>query len=324
MSISRARPSLVATTLFTALTLALGSGNLHAQSAPRARAEAAAMIGCNDYVSCGFPNAANSGVPSGIQLTPINGGSDGLTITQDGTVIDAADVTGWINVYANNVTIKNSRITTTGYWGIMLAEGYSGLKVLNSTVVGVPGQGADNGGEDYGIAIYGGPGVEIAYNDISQFAHDFAGSNGYVHDNYMHDLQAFIYGTGTDYAHLEDVYDGGNDTRPLLLQHNTFLDQVTGDRGETAAVYATDDDGPLTNVTVDDNWLAGGAFALYAGNRNGNATNIHVTDNKFSTAYFPNSGFHGPIGQYNPDGQGNVISGNVIADGLNAGQPVTP
>ncbi|WP_346949973.1 hypothetical protein, partial [Dyella sp.] len=42
-------------------------------------------------------------------------------------------------------SIRNSRISTTGYWGIMLAEGFSGLKLLNCTIVGVVGQGADNG-----------------------------------------------------------------------------------------------------------------------------------------------------------------------------------
>jgi len=312
--------------LLAALVLALGSSRSIATSTtPKITRLPSLTMGCSDYVSCGFPSAVNTGVLKGTTLKPISGGPDGLTITQDGTVIDGADITGWVNVNANNVTIRNSRISTTGYWGIMLSEGHSGLKVLNCTIVGVVGQGADNGGEDYGIANYGGPDVEIAYNDISEFAHNFAGSNGYVHDNYMHDMQAFIYGNGTDYAHLEDVYDGGDDTRPLILRHNTFLDQVTGDRGETAAVYATDDFGPLSNVTIDNNWMAGGAYALYAGSRAGNnATNIHVTNNYFSTVYFPNSGFYGPLGAYDPNGAGNVFVTNVFADGPNAGQLITP
>jgi len=321
--LSKPRPGFLP--LLAALVLALSGGNVAARSAAPKHARVPAFtMGCSDYVSCGFPSAVNTGVLKGTVLKPMSGGSDGINITQDGTVIDGTDITGWINVTANNVTIRNSRISTTGYWGIMLAEGFSGLKVLNCTIVGVVGQGADNGGEDYGIANYGGPDVEIAYNDISEFAHNFAGSNGYVHDNYMHDMQAFIYGTGTDYAHLEDVYDGGNDTRPLILRHNTFLDQVTGDRGETAAVYATDDFGPLANVTIDNNWMAGGAYALYAGGRTGHSTNIRVTHNYFSTAYFPNSGFYGPLGAYDPDGEGNVFSTNVFADGPNAGQLITP
>jgi len=115
------------------------------------------------------------------------------------------------------------------------------------------------------------------------------------------------------------------ENRPLIPRHNTFLDQVTGDRGETAAVYATDDFGPLSNVTIDNNWMAGGAYALYAGSRAGNnATNIHVTNNYFSTVYFPNSGFYGPLGAYDPNGAGNTFVTNVFADGPNAGQLITP
>jgi len=220
------------------------------------------VISCTDFVSCGFPNASNTGVPPGTQLTAVNAGPNGIDIKQDGTVIDSVDLTGSYNVYANNVTIKNSRITTSNYWGIQLADGYSGLKVLHCTIVGAVGMGPDsptgkNGGEDYGIDNEGGPNVEVAFNDISEFAHNFAGGNGYVHDNYMHDLQAFI-NSHNDYAHLEDTYAGGGDVRGLLLEHNTLLDQVTGDRGETAAVYATDDFGALSNLTVNDNWLAGG------------------------------------------------------------------
>ena len=59
--------------------------------------------------SCGYPDPAynNVGVPAGTALTP----SGSINVTTAGAVIDGKDVTGEITVSANNVTIKNSRIT---------------------------------------------------------------------------------------------------------------------------------------------------------------------------------------------------------------------
>ena len=59
--------------------------------------------------SRGYPDPAyNSvGVPSGTTLTP----SGSITVTTAGAVIDGKDVTGDITVSANNVTIKNTRVT---------------------------------------------------------------------------------------------------------------------------------------------------------------------------------------------------------------------
>ncbi|SDL83304.1 hypothetical protein, partial [Tessaracoccus oleiagri] len=56
----------------------------------------------------GFPNATNTGVPAGTVLRR----SGSIVVTTPGTVIDGLDVDGSIDVQANNVTIRNSRVST--------------------------------------------------------------------------------------------------------------------------------------------------------------------------------------------------------------------
>ncbi|HWX67580.1 MAG TPA: hypothetical protein VNZ27_14265 [Rhodanobacter sp.] len=262
-----------------------------------------------------WPNATNTGVPSGISLINQSAPVDtGLVITADNTVIDGINLSGWINVQANNVTIQNSVITSNNWWGIQYADGVTGLKVLHNVIKSVPGQGPDNGGYDYGIAQLGNGSMEVAYNNISGFKDGVDVATGYVHDNYIHDLSQF------DGAHTQNVYVwcGGNG---VTLQHNTLINQ-TGQDYATAALYIAPDCGVQNNVTVDTNWLAGGSLVFYGGGDT--ATNIHVQNNSFSTAIWsPDGGFNGTVGYWS-DNTGNVWSGNLWADGPDAGTAVSP
>jgi hypothetical protein len=80
-----------------------------------------------------FPNTSNTGVPSGKVLSQ----SGGLTVTVDGTVIDSKLVTGCIDVQANNVTIKNSRILGgTCARPVSISAPYDGLIVMDSEIDG--------------------------------------------------------------------------------------------------------------------------------------------------------------------------------------------
>ena len=63
---------------------------------------------------CGYPDETNTGVPAGVMLT--NSGS--ITVTQNGTVITGLNISGNITILANNVTIRNTRITSRDYYPI--------------------------------------------------------------------------------------------------------------------------------------------------------------------------------------------------------------
>lgn len=57
-----------------------------------------------------------------------------LTITRDGTVIDYLDVNGSVGVKANNVTIKNTRVTYGGYHSMRIFSGVQGTKIIDSSI----------------------------------------------------------------------------------------------------------------------------------------------------------------------------------------------
>src|SRR5262245_13386010 len=72
-----------------------------------------------------WPDCTDTGVPAGTALrqvlSPQPTGIGDSTVTevrQSGTVIKDVDLTGSIDVYANNVTIEDSRINSLNWWGI--------------------------------------------------------------------------------------------------------------------------------------------------------------------------------------------------------------
>jgi hypothetical protein len=275
-----------------------------------------------------WPDCADTGVPAGTSLRSVTspeptgkGDSDVTEITTNGAVIDGVNLSGSFDVWADNVTIENSRITTTNWWGINLRQGYTGLRVLHDTIVGVSGQGIDNGGEDYGVSSSGGY-VEVGWTDISEVGEGISMDSGYVHDSYIHDLQAFVPQDAPDYEHTDDIIsDGGSG---LTVEHNTLLNQLPADLGASASVGLYADSGPPSDDVVEDNFVAGGAYAIYPGGPSG-THGIDIEDNVFSTMYWPGGGIYGPVpGSYWDTGGGNVWAGNLFAAGSTAGREVKP
>src|SRR4051794_7989522 len=58
-----------------------------------------------------YPNLENTGVPPGTGLKA----SGAITVSVPGTVIDSLDIKGMINITADNVTIRRSKITVGGF-----------------------------------------------------------------------------------------------------------------------------------------------------------------------------------------------------------------
>lgn len=276
---------------------------------PGAKPSATASSGhCASPAACGFPDASSTGARP-TKLSPHSGNTE---IRTDGQVIDGWDLHGSLDVYANDVTIVDSRITSTNWWGVNVRAGYGGLKVLHTTIVGSSTQGLDNGGTDYGVSNSGGGPLEIGWCDISQFGAAVSTGHGIVHDNFTHDQAMFI-NLGHEWVHTDAVISSGDDVAGLTIRHNTLINQDPVDKGASAAVGLFPDGGPVGNTTVDDNWLAGGAYALYGGDAG--STNVHITDNVFSTEISPNGGLYGFVAKWHPEGKGNVWSGNHTPDG---------
>ncbi|MFI6931697.1 hypothetical protein [Streptomyces sp. NPDC050287] len=261
----------------------------------------------------GFPDARTTGPR--IRLTPHSTGA--MSVTRDGTVIKGWDITGSLDIYANDVTVVDSRITSTNWWGINLRPGHTGLRVLHTTITAVPGKGPDNGGVDYAVSNMGNSSIEVGWSDISVFGNALSMGQGYLHDNYVHDLVPFR-NAGGEWQHTDAVISGGGNQGELIVRHNTLLNPVPVDRGASAAVGLFADTGPVSHAVIDGNLLAGGAYALYGGGEG--ATGITVTNNVFSTRYHGNSGVYGAVTAWNAGGSGNVWRGNRFSDGT----PITP
>ena len=282
------------------------------------------------YASCGFPTASTTGWASAGTTSLRNVTSPGPSgqgsaysteIRTSGAVISGINLTGSLDVYANNVTIKNCKITTRNWFGINQRNGYHGLKIFNCTIIGVPGKGLDHGGEDYGISDDGGY-MEVAHNNIYGFGEGITSGEGYFHDNYVHSLQSYIPIGSHSYQHTNALIDSGGSG--IRIVHNTFLNWMAPRAGGSSSLMLAYDSAPVTHATVQDNWLAGGAYCLYPGGVTG-SNHIVIKGNLFSNEFFPGCGFYGlNASTHWHYGNGDVWSGNVWANGRHAGRAVTP
>jgi hypothetical protein len=257
--------------------------------------------------------------------------SGDLTITKNGTIINHVDLKGSLDIYANNVTVENSIIDSSNWWGIFQRPGYSGLQVLHDTITGVVGKGPDSGGEDIGVWNLGGS-ARIAYNNISEFGGDVDIIKGDVYDNYIHSEQAFgsegISGCDPLPNPLPDrCYNHSNGFgidagHYIYLTHNTILQARIP--GQDSALELDDDLGTVSHVTVTDNFLAGGVYCTYAASNPSNAPSTYIvyTKNVFSEIYYATCAYYGPVAQWSSRGKGNEWSANHWANGRYAGKLV--
>ncbi|MFE9438985.1 hypothetical protein ACFYO2_08255 [Streptomyces sp. NPDC006602] len=286
-------------------TSTAGAGS--ASAAPPAKAA------CASPGACGFPDATTTGPR--IPLKPHKTGY--MAVRTNGLVIRGWDITGSLDIYANDVTVIDTKITSDSWWGVNLRPGYSGLRVLHSTITAVPGKGPDNGGVDYAVSNMGGSSVEVGWCDVSVFGDALSMGQGNIHDNYVHDIVPFV-NLGGEWQHTNAVISGGGNTGHLIIRHNTLLNATSLKQGASGSIGLFADTGVVRNVTVDHNWIAGGAYALYGGDTG--ATGIKVTDNIFSTQYHPSSGGYGVVAHWNASGAGNVWRNNLMSDG----RPIHP
>jgi hypothetical protein len=207
--------------------------------------------------SCGYPDPSDTGVPPGTTLTP----SGAINATAAGQVIDGRDVSGGINVSANNVTIENSRVSsegdcgatnTCGNWAIRIAAGVTGTVIRDVETVATAGATCEH---DIRMTSTGTLLIEGAYLhacDSNVYSND--GASTTLKDSYGIAKLAI----STD--HVENVYF---DNSSFSLIHSTLLNPVS----QTAVIFGnvnTGAGGTCSNhLTVEESLLAGGGYTLY-------------------------------------------------------------
>jgi hypothetical protein len=265
--------------------------------------DASAMRNCAPHPSqCGYPDDTNTGVPTSVTLTP----SPSLNITTDGAVVTGLDVAGGIEVSANNVTIKNVRVTGGGEaWGlVVIHQGITNTLIEDSVL-----RGTDNstGGIQSAITDQGGNSTTIRRTNFYYCSQCISSGTAVVEDSYFHDQAQWI-DPQWGVTHNEAFYDGCGESG-LTVRHNTIFNEFD----QTATVFLKGDFGTCTNITVDDNLLVGGGYTVYGGMASTTdfaTTNVVFTGNRFSALLFPNGGFFGPVAYFDDKGAGNVWSGN--------------
>jgi hypothetical protein len=253
----------------------------------------------------GWPSAATTGVPAGVRLT--SRGS--VRVTRSGTVLNGLDVHGEIEVAADNVTIRNSRVVNPGgTWGIIQREGHTGLTVQNCDI---RGDGVRQ--MQFGILNQGGM-ITVRRADISVISNGIQTDHGLIEDSYFHDPKFF----SGDHNDMIMTTSGPASGRSIVIRHNTVINTLE----QTSAIALFQDFGVVHDALVTNNLLAGGGYALYAGGgSHGTPYNVQIIGNVFRRSPFSRGGHFGPVTAWDGSGQGNEWRDNVWEG---TGDPVRP
>ncbi|MFC6080940.1 right-handed parallel beta-helix repeat-containing protein [Sphaerisporangium aureirubrum] len=196
----------------------------------------------------------------------------------------------------------------------------------------------DNVRLNYGLRVFADD-LLLAHNEIFWVpdAIQIAGSRNQIIGNYVHNSTFWDDGEGGEGSspggdHNNCLLHNGGVVDELTITGNTFLlDRQGAGMVQTGALslqQSAEFPGAYTNIFIERNRVAGGGYALYSGYepaKEGNSpgTNFVVRDNVFSTRYFPDCGFFGPVTGAQPWGEdGNTWEGNRWGDGIRAGQLV--
>lgn len=216
--------------------------------------------------STGFPDSSNTG-PTGT-LTSMSGTQ---TLSTAGAVFENKNLSGNIVVRADNVTIRNCKITSSTYHAIQNANN-KGLKVLNCEI---NGQGATNNGI-YGPGTFQGNdiyGVENGFNTWGSSTNKTDISGNYVH--------ALKNAGSPHYDGIE--INGGTD---ITINNNT----VIVDYGQTAALMLNNYFGGLARITANNNKFVGGGYTVYCDDSfsggSVDGSTISITNNKLGKGYW--------------------------------------
>jgi hypothetical protein len=181
-----------------------------------------------------------------VVLTP----SGSLTVKTAGAVIEGLDISGTVEINANNVTIRNSRIRA--------ASGAASNTILirTNSYTGTVVQDVELDCASRAQAGIYWTGYTLTRVDIHHCIGDGAdigGSNVTIQDSWIHDLIE-VPGSHNDGIQITS----GSNIR-LLRNH------VTNGNTQTSALKVGADQGDISNVTIDGNWIGGGGYALYLG-----------------------------------------------------------
>jgi hypothetical protein len=269
-----------------------------------------------------YPDASCTGVPSGTNLTVVDGD---LEIDTPNTVIDGKEIRGCVTVKAPGVVIRRSKVLCPDGEAVSSPDGKylgTGLLIEDSQI---------QCGDKDGSTAVGDTNFVARRLDISWCENGFdVDQQVLIEDNFVHHLHNSEI-SHTDGIQLANHYliengtyvngpDGKNvevkGALDVTVKHNTLYaanPQLPADlfNGNSAIISNPGGD---THVLIEANLLAGGGYTLFC-EQGSTGVDYRVIDNHFSTVFNPKVGAFGPA----TDCSDEIASGNVYHE---TGRPV--
>ncbi len=207
-----------------------------------------------DPGACGFPTPATAGVPAGMSLTVVNGD---LEVTANGTVIEYKEIRGCVDVQADGVTIRHSRILCPG--SIAVATWNGGAATIERVEIScVTGEGTGIAGPDF----------------IARAVHIHDCENGLeINANSSISDSVISAREGSPDGHGDGIQSQGGDN--VVSRHNTLL--LVNPVTSAIITHPTDNNGWL----VEENLMGGGAYTIYCPEQ---GSDFVVRNNRFVPA----------------------------------------
>lgn len=251
-----------------------------------------------------YPGASTTGVPRGTKLTRHDGD---LTITKDGTVVDALDVRGLVKIYADDVTIKRSiirgRVVTQQSYLVQISEDASGTKIVDTEIYAAH--------PTHLIKGVVGSNLTMLRTDVHDVIDQLSATGGgiRVEDSWFHD----------NLHYASDPLHGGGPSHDdnIQISHGKGF-RIVGNRFEgakSASVMIVQNSNRVSDVRITGNLIDGGACSInVAEGGHGAIAGVDVVDNTFGTATK-----HPHCAVISPRSTSVTHSGNTFTDGFQFG-----
>lgn len=254
-----------------------------------------------------FPNASNTGVQPGVQLTNYTGTD---YITTAGTTIENKAINGDITIKASNVTLRNVKI-----FGHIKVDDYnpdvSGVLLSHIEVDG-QGSSSGNGINEFSVGGPYGGGFTLEYANIHGFETGVTINSDFdktiVRESYIHDLGP----SSSDHKAGISANSAGN----ADIIHNN-VDCEVGGCSASIALYG--DFGQIKDWNVLNNLFnTEGSYCSYSGSLDGKnypvASNVQWKNNTYGHEHNSQCGQYGYNSGWS-SANGNVWSGNKTDTG---------
>lgn len=209
--------------------------------------------------------SSGAGVPAGTALQP----SESVTITQPDTVIDGLDITGSVTIRAENVVVRNSRITGPGYYGVQVQSG--SVTISDSEI-----RGFHNAIAVVDVGRWTGSRLNI--HSVTEDGLKM-GSDSLLEDSWLHDFSPEP-GAHADGIQISDAASN------VTIRNNNIDIGVGPERN--AAIFIKPELGTKKvgrGMLIEGNYLSGGGYTLYALQTSRRIDDITIRDNTFSGKY---------------------------------------